>query len=92
MQKKRFPQKRKRTQTRRGAWNPRICSRKAVEFSDIACGEKVRPVSEEKLKFLRSVPNSNTPSKARQSTIITLQGVDLAMAELVNFVLIEWWR
>ena len=28
--------------------------RKAVEFSDIAWGEEVRPVSEEGIEFLRS--------------------------------------
>ena len=61
--------------------------RKAVEFSNIAWGEEVMPVREEKLEFLRSAPDSNTPNTARQTTIVTLQGEDLAVAKLVNFVL-----
>ena len=58
--------------------------RKAVEFSDIAWGEEVR---EKRLEFLRSAPDSNTPSTARQSTIVTLKGGDLTVAELMKFVL-----
>ena len=55
--------------------------------SDIACGEKVRPVSEERKEFLRSGPDLSTPRPVRQTTIVTLQGGDLAVAELINFML-----
>ena len=44
---------------------------------------------EEVLAFLRSAPNSKTSSTAIQTTIITLQWGDLAVAELVNNILRE---
>ena len=47
--------------------------RKAVEFSDIAWGEESRPVSEERLEFLGSGPDSSTPRPPRQTIIVTLK-------------------
>ena len=52
-------------------------------------GNEVRLVREEVLAFLRSAPNSKTASTAVQTTIVTLQGGDLAVAELVNNILRE---
>ena len=39
--------------------------------------------------FLKSAPVSKTASKAIQTTILTLQGGDLAVAELVSNILRE---
>ena len=54
--------------------NPLTCSRpkkkkkrKALELNDIAWGEEVRPVRKEMLAFLKSAPDSKTPSTAKQS-------------------------
>ena len=63
--------------------------RRALELNDIAWGEEVRAVREEVLAFLRSAPISKTASTAIQTTIVTLQGGDLAVAELVNNILRE---
>ena len=38
----------------------------------------------EMLAFLKSAPDAKTHSTAKQSTIVTLQGGDLVVAELVN--------
>ena len=43
-------------------------------------------MNKEKVEFLRSGPNLSTPRPVRQTTIVTLQGVDLAMAELINIM------
>ena len=44
-------------------------------------------MNEERKEFLRSVRDLNTPRPVRQTTIVTLQGGDLAVAELINFML-----
>ena len=38
------------------------------------------------MAFLKSAPDSKTPSTAKQSTIVTLQGGDMAVAELMNIL------
>ena len=48
--------------------------RNANEFSDIAWGEEVRPLSEERKEFLRSGPDPSTHRPVRQTIIVTLQG------------------
>ena len=58
-------------------------------LNDIAWGEEVRPVREEIFALLKSAPVSKTASTAIQTTIVTLQGGDLAVAELVNNILRE---
>ena len=60
---------------------------KVVEFSDIAWGEEVRPVSEERIEFLRSGPDLSTPRPARHTIVFTLKGGYLVVAELVSFIL-----
>ena len=64
--------------------HPARKKRKALELNDISWGEEVRPVWEEVLAFLKSATDSKTPSTAKQTTIVTLQGGDLVVAELVN--------
>ena len=61
--------------------------KKEVNFRDIAWGEEIRPVSEERMELLRSGPDPSTPRPVRQTTIVTLQGRDLAVAELINSML-----
>ena len=49
-------------------------------------GEEVRPMRKEMIAFLKSAPDFKTPSTAKQSTIVTLQGGDMAVAELMNIL------
>ena len=48
--------------------------RRALQLNDIAWGEEARPVREEVLKFLKSAPDSKTPSTANSPQLSNWKG------------------